>query len=412
MLSLEHAFLQPEPPHAVELRAFTHGLMPRSVPAMLQRFAEDWQRYGVDAWNEVPNHWKPDSNDRVGWWNLPEYLGDQFIAPLIGAPPGACILQPNVHWTVQCLLSAPEVFSGKKEVVITEAEFPSVMHSLRQWSALLGLRLRIVPLKENGFVDEPAVLEAIGAGTALVVLSHVGFTTGEKLTDAFLEEVGRRVHASGGIFAVDGYHATGSVPVQVAHFEPDLYFGGLLKEACGSSGNAYVYVRPGLSLSPRVSGWFGDADPFGFRSRPEPHPDVRRRFMGGTPAVASMYHAVEGVRLLLKAGLDAVRADSLQKTDYCIRRMEAAGLKLASPHDPERRSAMVIVEIAAADRLCAALKQRHIYTDSRKGRFLRLAPFVWNTPEALAHAFDLMEAELSSRRYLSQTPASAGGPVT
>ncbi len=99
--------------------------------------------------------------------------------------------------------------------------------------------------------------------------------------------------------AVDGYHATASYPVDVEAIGADVYFGGLLKEACGSSGNAYLYVRPGLDLRPRLSGWFGDADPFGFAPAPADHPEVRRRFLGGTTAVASMYHAVEGARVLL-----------------------------------------------------------------------------------------------------------------
>ena len=37
------------PAPSVELRAFTHGLMPRTVPAMMQGFCEDWAERGVDA---------------------------------------------------------------------------------------------------------------------------------------------------------------------------------------------------------------------------------------------------------------------------------------------------------------------------------------------------------------------------
>lgn len=409
---MRDAFYLPEEPGAVELRAFTHGLMPKTVPAMMERFVEDWRQRGVDAWNRVPNHWRPGSGERVGWWTLPTYLGDGFIAPLLGAPEGTCILQPNVHWTVQCLFSAPEVVSAGREVVLTEAEFPSVLHSARQWAPLLDLSLRIVPPAEDGFVDQEAVLSAIGTHTALVLLSHVGFTTGERLTDTFLERVAERVHEGGGLLAVDGYHATGSVPVRVTDLGVDLYFGGLLKEASGSSGNAFVYVRPGLTLTPRLTGWFGERDPFAFRVASEPHAEVRRRFLGGTTAVAPMYHAVEGVRLLLEAGLEQVRADSLEKTAYCISRIDAAGLSLRSPREEERRSAMVILEVEAADRLSACLKENGIYTDSRQGRYLRLAPFVWNTHEELARTCDVLTETVRSGAYLDGPAPTATGPVT
>lgn len=414
MLDLRDAFFMPKAEDAVELRAFTHGLMPRNVPTMMQHFVEDWKRYGVDAWNHIPNHWHPTDPTPVGWWTLPDYLGDTFIAPLIGAPPGTCIHQSNVNWTVQCLLSDPGIFAEKNEVVITEAEFPSVMHSVRQWADLHRYTVRMVLLGEEGFVDQAAVLEAINKKTALVFLSHVGFTTGEKLPDAFLAEVAARVHQHGGLFAMDGYHATASIPVEVTNYGVDLYFGGLLKEACGSSGNAYVYVRPGLDIRPHTTGWFGDAEPFAFNPAPEPHPDVRRRFLSGTSAVASMYHAVEGVRVLLDAGLDAVRAHSLDLTGYCVERAQAASLPLKSPAEAERRGAMVILEVPAADHLCAYLKQHRIYTDSRKGRYLRLAPFVWNTRTDLERAFDVIEQTLQEGSYHDFAPAlqDTAGPVT
>ncbi|ARA92805.1 MAG: aminotransferase class V-fold PLP-dependent enzyme [Bacteroidetes bacterium] len=414
MLDLRTAYLAPEPPGAIELRAFTHGLMPRTVPAMMQRFVADWQQRGVDAWNRVPNHWGPDPDAPVGWWTLPVYLGDHFIAPLLGAPPGTCVMQPNVHWTLQCLLSAPEPFAAGAEVVLTDDAFPSVRHSVQQWASLVGLRPRTVPAGEDGFVDRDAVLAAIGPGTALVVLSHVGFTTGELLPEAFLRAVADRVHRHGGLLVVDGYHATGSYPVRVDAIGADVYVGGLLKEASGSSGNAFVYLRPGLRLTPRLTGWFGEADPFAFAPTPRPHPDVRRRFLGGTTAVAPLYHAVEGVRVLLAAGLDAVRADSLAKTDRAIACLEAAGLRLRSPREAERRSAMIVLEVPAADRLCAVLKQQHIYTDSRQGRYLRMAPFVWNSPDEVERACRAISEAVATGRYL-HLPADAlpaPGPVT
>lgn len=413
-MNLREHFALPDPPETIELRAFTHGLMPKTVPAMMERFTTDWRERGVDAWNSVPNHWRPEADEPVGWWTLPEYLGDHFVAPLLGAPAGTCMLQPNVHWTVQCILSAPELVSdGQRTVVVTENEFPSVLHSVQQWQDLIDLDLHIVPATADGFVNQDAVLDAIGPHTALVALSHVGFTTGEKLPDAFLHSVARKVHNAGGLFLLDGYHSAASMPIDVEALEADLFVGGLLKEASGSSGNSFVYVRDGVDLTPRLTGWFGDANPFAFAKEPAPHPDVRRRFMGGTTAVASMYHAVEGVRLLLDVGLDAVRQHSLDLTEQAINRSDAAGLSLRSPRAPERRAAMVILEVPDAHRLCEWLKQHDICTDSRQNRYLRMAPFVWNTPKELDRAFNRIAEAVSSGSYQTDTiPVETGGPVT
>lgn len=413
-LPLRDEFFLPEHQEAVELRAFTHGLMPRSVPAMMDHFVQDWRERGVDAWNGVPNHWCPHTDDHVGWWNLPEYLGERFIAPLLGAAPNTCILQPNVHWTMQCLISAPQVWERGRRVVLTEAEFPSVLHSLQRWQDVFDLDVHVVPLDDQRFVDQDAVLSAITPDTGLVVLSHVGFTTGEKLPDVFLREVADQTHQAGGLFVIDGYHSTGSVPVRVSDLDSDVYMGGLLKEACGSSGNAFVYLAPHLDLAPRMAGWFGDADPFGFAPAPADHPDVRRRFVGGTTAVASMYHAVEGVRLLLDAGLHDVRSHSLRLTDRALSHADAIDVPIRSPREDTRRGAMVILEVPDADRLCAYLKTHHIYTDSRKGRYLRMAPFVWNTASEVDRTFDVLREALREGAYrsLSIDTAAPSGPVT
>ena len=410
MLDLRDRFVVPPAP-AIELRAFTHGLMPRTVPDLMTAFTVDWAERGVDAWNEVPDRW--DLGRPTSWWSLPDDLGDRWIAPLLSAPVGTCILQPNVHWTVQALLSCDEPFAGgRTEVVLTENEFPSVRHSVQRWTGLRDLRPVEVAATDSGFVDVDAVLDAITERTAWVFVSHVGFTTGEVVSDAALRAIADRAHAAGAHVCVDGYHATASLPVDVSAIGADVYLGGLLKEACGSTGNSYLYVRPGLDLRPRLAGWFADADPFGFNDHPTDHPVVRRRFLAGTTAVASMYHAVEGLRVLLGAGLATVRADSLAKTAVAIDRADALGLTLRSPRADARRGAMVILEAEAADRLSAWLKTRDVFTDSRRGRVLRLAPFVWNSLADVERAFDEIAEGVETGAYRTADLPVEGGPVT
>ena len=420
MLDLRPHFVVPPAP-AVELRAFTHGLMPRTVPALMQGFCEDWAERGVDAWNRVPDRWGLGHD--TSWWTLPDDLGDAYLAPLLGAPAGTCILQPNVHWTVSALLSCDAPFRGadgraRTEVVLTDAEFPSVRHAVHRWGGLRDLHAVEVAAGADGFVDVDAVLEAITDRTAWVFVSHVGFATGEVLSDDEIRAITERAHRHGAHVCVDGYHATASVPIRAEALGVDAYVGGLLKEACGSTGNSYLYVRDGADLRPRLSGWFGDADPFGFGAVPEDNPSPRRRFLAGTTAVASTYHAVEGLRVLLAAadggltGVDAVRADTLAKGAVAVRRAVALGLALRSPAEPARRGAMLVFAVPHADRLSAWLKTRGVYTDSRRGAALRLAPFVWNTAADVERAFDAVGEALASGAHLAYEAPAEGGPVT
>ncbi|WP_420454916.1 aminotransferase class V-fold PLP-dependent enzyme [Rubrivirga sp.] len=409
MLDLSDRFVVPPAP-AVELRAFTHGLMPRTVPDLMAGFCQDWAERGVDAWNRVPDRWG--LGHETGWWALPTDLADAWVAPLLSAPAGSCILQPNVFTTVQALLSCDGPFESRTEVVMTEGEFPSVRHPVQRWQGLRDLRPVDVPARPDGRVDLDAVADAITDQTAWVFVSHVGFATGEVLPTADLRRLADVAHRHGALFAVDGYHATASIPVDVEACGADMYFGGLLKEACGSSGNAYLYVRPGLDLRPRLSGWFGDADPFGFEPAPADHPEVRRRFLGGTTAVASMYHAVEGVRVLLDAGLDAVRADTLAKGARALDRADALGIPVRSPREDERRGAMIVLEVEHADRMVRWLKTRDVFVDARRGALVRFAPFVWNPAQDVDRLFDALGEALASGAHLALAPAAEGGPVT
>ncbi len=410
VLDLRDQFVVPPAP-AVELRAFTHGLMPRTVPDLMAGFCTDWAERGVDAWNRVPDRWG--LGKETGWWALPVDLADAYVAPLLSAAPGTCILQPNVHWSVQCLLSCDEPFAGgRDEVVLTEGEFPSVRHSVQRWAGLRALRPVEVALAAGGAVDVEAVIGAITDQTAWVMISHVGFATGEVLATEALRAIADAAHRHGAHLAVDGYHATASLPVDVDAIGADAYVGGLLKEACGSTGNAYLWVRPGVDLRPRLAGWFADADPFGFRPAPADHPDVRRRFLAGTTAVASMYHAVEGLRVLLDAGIDAVRADTLAKGQRALDRVVALGLTVRSPLAPERRGAMIVLEVPEADRMVRYLKRHEVYADARRNEVVRLAPFVWNTLADVDRLVDVLGQGLATGDYLALAAADEGGPVT
>ncbi len=403
--------LNPDGTPSIELRAFTHGLMPRTVPGMMDAFVSDWRINGVDAWNAIPDHWS--GRGSTSWWALPEHLGDRFIAPLLGAPEGSCIHQPHVHWTVSCLLSCDEPFAGdRNEVVCSEIDFPSVLHTVQRWGGLRAIKPVIVPPTREGYFDADRIVEAISDRTAIVFVSHVGFTTGELVSSETIREIARHCRQHGTLLAVDGYHAGTTMPIGVTELECDVYFGGLLKEGSGSTGNAYLYVRPGLDLSPRLSGWFGEGDPFGFNVHSEDHGTVRRRFLGGTTAIASMYHAVEGVKLLLNAGLPDVRLHSVALTEIALERAERAGLIIRSPQHADRRGAMVIIEVPQADRLCAWLKTRGVFTDSRRGRYLRMAPFVWNDEGDVHRAFDIIEEGMADGTYLKAPRETAHGPVT
>lgn len=82
----------------------------------------------------------------------------------------------------------------------------------------------VVRSSDDEFVDRAGLLNAVSTETLAVVLSHVKFLTGERLTDSFLNEAAERAHAGGAMLIVDTYHSIGG-PIQLGELGIHVYLG-------------------------------------------------------------------------------------------------------------------------------------------------------------------------------------------
>lgn len=416
---------------AVDLRGFTHGAFPKTVPENLAAFASEWEKKGVDAWNEIENkdiflagNESEEERKRIfGWWDLPEVLGDRFIAPLLGAPQGTCIMMPNATLVVQQILSCVELNqTGRRCVVTTDGEFPAVGHTLLNFNRRFlkysdtlrkEAELEIVRVSPaDGVFDEKKMIAEINNETALVIFSHVGFLRGELVPNASIKSVVEAAHKHGALVAIDGYHAIGSTIMNMGELGVDMYFGGLLKEGCGSSGNGFLYVREGLELTPTGGGWFGDGEPFAFHEAPRSHKNIRRRFLFGTTPVASLYHGIEGIKFFLRYGMEAIVEDLRAKSGYMIQTFTENGLALVSPTEEMRASIMIILKIGEANKMREYLAVQGVLVDARKNEYLRFAPHVYTSFSDIKRATAIILDAAKTGAYKNREVKETGGPVT
>lgn len=418
---------------AIELRALTHGLPPKAVQKNLELFTKEWATNGVDAWNEMTESAKifqvGDEGEQelrriFGWWTLPEVIGDRFISRLLDAPQGTCIMMSNATQIVFSLLSCKELNKpSRRKVICTDGEFPAVLHSLhhfnRQFESFsadtkkeVQLDICVVEMGNDPF-DDKKILEEIDDTTALVIFSHIGFVRGERVPDSMIKRIAEKAHMHGAFVAIDAYHAVGNRTIHVQDLGVDAYFGGLLKEGCGSSGNCFLYVRKGLELTPSLSGWFGDKQPFAFLPQPDRNPSVRRRFLTGTTPIVPMYHAVEGLKIMLTLRLEAVAEDVLGKVEKMTKQLVDAGLTIVSPHDPERMSSLIVLQVPEANKLREYLIHEHaIFVDARRNQFLRMAAHMYNSFEELEQAASVIINAVAKQTYLRYSIEKKAGPVT
>jgi kynureninase len=127
----------------------------------------------------------------------------------------------------------------------------------------------------------------------------------------------------------------------------DLAVGCTYKYLNGGPGSpAFLYVRRDQQeqlLNP-IWGWFGQKGQFDFAPDYQPGPGLQR-FLAGTPTILSLSAVEPAVDLLLDAGVERLRAKSVQQTEYLIALWEALleplGVRLNSPRDAKCRGSHV-----------------------------------------------------------------------
>jgi kynureninase len=355
------------------------GAVPAAAAEALHEYYDVWASRGVRAWEET-------------WWDMVASLGD-LVAPLIGAPRGSIVFQPNVTLSHAVLFSSYD-FSGARRRVVTDAmHFPSILYLIGQL-AHRGAEIVIVPSDDDIVVDSQRVADAIDDHTAFVSLSHVLFKS------AFihdLEPIVARARAVGAAVIADGYQAVGTIPVDVAALGVDAYVGGCLKWLCGGPGAAFMWVRPDhfVDWAPDLTGWMSHVRPFDFAPELERRADAWR-FLHGTPNVPAFYAARAGLEIVNAVGIVPIRSKSRRQTAQLLDLGRERGWDVTAPNDPERRGGTVALNVPHGYEVSKALKDREILCDFRPGAGIRLSPHFYTQDDELAAAVVAVEEILAT----------------
>jgi kynureninase len=351
------------------------GAMPRAVADRLAEYSEQWASLGVRAWAK-------------GWWDMPVRVGDE-IAPLIGAAPGEIAMLPNVTIAQTSVLSALDYSKGRDTIVMTDLDFPSVRYVFDELATRLGARIVVVPSDDGIGIDAQRVVDAIDERTALVAISHVLFRSAYIMD---VEPIIRRAHAVGALVSLDAFHSVGVIPVDVKALGVDFLSGGVLKWLCGGPGGAFLYASPETTshLSPSFTGWQAHQRPFAFEDAME-YADHAWRWLNGTPPIPALYAAIEGPRLVRKAGMERVREKSVRQTSRLIELADARGYRVTAPRDNARRGGTVAFDVPHSYGVAQALLANDVIVDYRPNAGIRVAPHFYTSDEELIRAVEMID---------------------
>jgi kynureninase len=332
--------------------------------------AEQWAGRLIRSWEE-------------SWLALPSEVGDRLGTGLLGARPGETLVCDSVTLNLFKLLHAAlDLRPGRGTIVAHRDEFPTDRYVATEIARRRGGQVTwIGPLDP----DAPPAVEPVRAAdlapvlhddVAVVLLSLVDYRSA---AIADLETITAAVHRAGAVMLWDCSHAVGSIPIDLPAAGADLAVGCSYKYLDGGPGApGWLWVDQGLHDrlgDPVIPGWLGHADAFAMGSAYQPAPGVRR-FLTGTPSPLGLHAVDEGVRLLIEAGMPALRAKSRLLTSYAIElvddRLAPLDVRLGSPRDPDRRGSHITVHHPEARALCQALVDGGVVPDFRTPDGIRL----------------------------------------
>jgi selenocysteine lyase/cysteine desulfurase len=164
---------------------------------------------------------------------------------------------------------------------------------------------------------------------------------------------------------------------------------------CGTPGAGVLYVSPRLTphLSPELSGWFSQDNPFNWDiTRFERAPDIRR-FDNGTPGCMAALASLPALDWHAAQDHAAILAHNRSLTARIMAGADAIGLPLLTPREVEKRGGSVMLRLPdhlPASAVVGALRRAGISADARS-QTLRLSPGIMTTLAGTDH----MLAELA-----------------
>lgn len=340
---------------------------------------------GQHALNEYTRSLTEHGMDWPGWMSRVQAAKAQF-ARLINADVTEVAVTMSVSDATAAVAGALAPHAGRRRVLTTAMEFPTVG---QVWLAnrQFGWDVEFLP-ERSGRLEFDDFDLALRQDTALVSVTHVSYQTGA-LTD--IAELARLAHSRGALLYVDAYQSLGTVPVDVKRDDIDFLSSGTLKYLLGVPGIAFFYAKHGIadSLSPGLTGWFGQRDPFAMETTRLDYAPGTRRFDTGTPPVMAAYAAEAGLGIINEVGPDRIRNRLLGLCSFAMEEAKQRGFVVLGPEDPAQRGASLPLAVHNAHWAEAELLKRNIIASAR-GPALRLAPHFFSTEDDIASALDAL----------------------
>ncbi|MDE0911561.1 MAG: cysteine desulfurase [Myxococcota bacterium] len=204
------------------------------------------------------------------------------------------------------------------EILITEMEHHANIVPWQMLCEETGSKLVVVPLEEDGSLEEGAFEALLSERTKLVALSHVSNALG---TINPIREMIAAAHAQGAPVLIDGAQAAPHLAIDVQELDCDFYAVSGHK-VFGPSGVGFLYGKLDLlDAMPPYQGGGSMIHTVSFAKTT--YAEVPARFEAGTPDIAGVIGLGVAVDYLTHVGMDAIAAWEHELLLYATEKLSA-----------------------------------------------------------------------------------------
>jgi len=226
------------------------------------------------------------------------------------------------------------------QVITSSMEHNSVMRPLRELEKK-GVEVKVVSCSPKGFLEPQDIEKSIKKNTKLIVLNHGSNVIGTLLP---IIEVGKITRKHNILFLVDAAQTAGCYPLDIKRDNIDLLAFTGHKALFGPPGTGGLVVGERVDikkLNPLKNGGTGS------RSESEEQPDfLPDIYESGTPNTVGLSGLNEGVRFILKEGVDKIRQHELSLSRRLITGLkEIPGVIFYGEEQVEDRVAVISFNI-------------------------------------------------------------------
>lgn len=350
----------------IQLSSCSQSAMHTDVKSSINKYVETWETNGME--------WE-------GWMAVCKNARAKF-ARLINADIEEIAIVSSVSHAVSAVAASLSRLEDKKKVFITEDDFPCVGHV---WLSQKNIDVSF--LSCDGGV-EPEDVDVLPSDTLLTSVSHVSYYNGFKMD---LQDVVKTIHESGSYVFVDAYQSAGQTPIDVKEMDVDFLTAGMQKYLLGIPGIAFLYIKKEIAdrITPEITGWFGQSNPFDFNLKKVSYAQGAKRFDSGTFPIVNGYAADVALGILLDIGIDRIEEYLQMLSEHAINYALTKGLIVKSPKALEKKGSNTAIKIDNASEVEKRMRKKGFVVSARND-VIRIAPHFYNTKKDVEGAIDAL----------------------